>query len=49
MYTSHSEIVFSVTASNTNLHVQTHEYNLITDFLDVNIALLNEKIKIYKL
>jgi len=49
MYVLHSEIVFSVTASNTSLHVQIHEHNLIINFLDVNTALLNEKIKTYRL
>jgi len=49
MHTSHSEIVFSVAASDASSHVQTHEHNFMTNFLDVDIALLNKKIKTYKL
>jgi len=49
MYTSYSKIVFSVTASYTSSYVQTYEHNFMTNFLDVNTALLNEKIKIYRL
>jgi len=49
MHTSHSKIVFSVTALNTSSHAQTHEHNFMTDFLDIDTALLNEKIKIYRL
>ncbi len=49
MYTSHSEIIFSITASDASLHIQTHEHNLMTDFLDINTASLNEKIKTYRL
>jgi len=49
MHTSHSEIVFSVTASNISSHVQTYEHNLMTNFLDIDTVLLNEKIKIYRL
>ena len=49
IYTSHSETVFSAAALDTSLYIQIHEYNLITDFLDVNTASLNEKIKTYKL
>jgi len=49
MHTSHSEIIFSVTASNASSYIQTHEHNLITDFSDVDIILLNEKIKIYRI
>jgi len=43
VYTSHSEAVFSVTASDTSLH------NDMTDFLEVDTALLNRKIKTYRL
>jgi len=49
MYTSHSEIIFSVNALNMSLHVQTHEHNFMTNFLDIDTVLLNKKIKIYKL
>ena len=49
VHTSHSEIIFSVTASDASLHVQIHEHDLITDFLDNNTASLNEKIKTYRL
>jgi len=49
MYTLHSEIVFFITASNMSLYVQTHEHNFMTNFLDVDTALLNEKIKTYRL
>ncbi len=43
IYTSHSEIIFSAAASDTSLH------NNIIDFLKINTALLNEKIKTYRL
>ncbi len=49
VYTSHLEIIFSVIALDVNLYVQTHEHNLMINFLDINIASLNEKIKIYRL
>ena len=49
VHTSHSEIIFSVIALNVSLHVQTHEHDLMTDFLDINTASLNEKIKTYRL
>ncbi len=49
VHTSHSEIIFSITASDASLHVQIHEHDLITDFLDINTASLNEKIKTYRL
>jgi len=49
VHTSHSEIVFFVTALNISLHIQTHKYNFMIDFLDVDITSLNEKIKIYRL
>jgi len=48
MHTSHSKIIFSVTASDTSSHVQTYKHNFMTNFLDVDTALLNEKIKIYR-
>ncbi len=43
IYTSHSETAFSTAASDTSLH------NNMTDFLEVNTASLNRKIKIYRL
>ncbi len=49
MYTSHSEIIFSITALNVNLYIQTHEHNLMINFLDIDTASLNEKIKTYRL
>ncbi len=49
VYTSHSETVFLVIALDASLYVQTHKHNLMTDFLDIDTASLNEKIKTYKL
>jgi len=49
MHTSHSEIVFSVTVLNVSSYIQICEHNLITDFLNINIASLNRKIKTYRL
>ncbi len=49
MYTSHSEIIFSVTASDVSLHVQIYKHNLMINFLDVDTVSLNEKIKTYRL
>jgi len=49
MYTLHSEIIFSITALNVNLYIQTHEHNLMINFLDIDTASLNEKIKTYRL
>ncbi len=49
IHTSHSEIIFSVTALNVSLHVQIHEHNLMINFLDVDTVSLNEKIKAYRL
>ena len=43
MHTLHSEIVFSAAVSDISLH------NVMTDFLDVNTASLNRKIKAYRL
>ncbi len=49
VYILHSETVFSVTALNVSLYVQTYEHNFIINFLDINTASLNEKIKTYRL
>ena len=49
VYTLNSETVFSIIALNISLYVQTHEHDLMTDFLDINITSLNEKIKTYRL
>ncbi len=49
VYTSHSEIIFSAAASNVSLYVQIYEYNLMINFLDVDTASLNRKIKTYRL
>jgi len=49
VYTSHSEIIFSAAALNASLYIQIYKHNLITDFLNVNTASLNEKIKAYRL
>ncbi len=48
MHTSHLKIIFFAAALNTSLYVQTHEYNLMINFLDINIASLNKKIKTYR-
>ncbi len=49
VYTLNSETVFSIIALNISLYVQTYEHDLMTDFLDINITSLNEKIKTYRL
>ncbi len=49
VYTSYLKATFSVTASDTSLHVQTHEHDLMINFLDINTASLNEKVKAYRL
>jgi len=49
VHTSHSEIIFSVTASDASSHVQIHKHNLMINFLDVDTASLNRKIKTYRL
>jgi len=49
VHTSHSEIIFSAAASDASSYVQTYEHNLMTDFLDINTASLNRKIKAYRL
>ena len=49
VHTSHSEIVIFITASNVSSHVQIYKHNFMTNFLDIDTALLNEKIKTYRL
>ncbi len=49
VYTLHSEIIFSAAALDVSLYVQTHEHDLMINFLDVDTTLLNEKIKTYRL
>jgi len=49
VYILYSETVFSAAALNANLQNQTHEHNFMINFLNIDTALLNEKIKIYKL
>jgi len=49
VHISHSEIIFSATASDASLHIQTHEHNLMINFLDIDTASLNRKIKTYRL
>ncbi len=49
VYILHLETVFSVTALNVSLYVQIHEHNLMINFLDVDTASLNRKIKTYRL
>ncbi len=49
MHTSHSETVFSAIALDISLYVQTYKYNLMINFLDVDTASLNRKIKTYRL
>jgi len=49
VHTSHSEIVFFVIVSETSSHVETYEHNFMTNFSDIDTALLNEKIKTYRL
>ncbi len=48
MYTLHLKIIFSVTASDTSSYIQTYKHDLMINFLDIDTASLNEKIKIYK-
>jgi len=49
MYTLHLETIFSVITSDVSLHVQIYEHNLMINFLDIDTASLNRKIKIYRL
>jgi len=49
MHMSHSEAAFSVTALDVSLHVQIHKHDLMINFLDVDTASLNRKIKAYRL
>ncbi len=48
VYTSHLKIIFSATASNASLYIQTHKHNLMINFLNIDTALLNRKIKTYR-
>jgi len=48
VHTLHSEIIFSVITLNISSYVQIYEHDLMIDFWDINIILLNEKIKTYK-
>jgi len=45
----HSEAAFPAAASDAGLHVQIYEHNLMINFLDIDTASLNEKIKAYRL
>jgi len=49
MHTLHSETVFSAIVLNISLYVQTYKYNLMINFLDIDTASLNRKIKAYRL
>ncbi len=49
VYTLHSEIIFSAAASDASLYIQTHKHDLMINFLDIDTASLNEKIKAYRL
>jgi len=49
VHTLHSKIIFSITALNTSLYIQIYKHNLMINFLDIDTASLNEKIKIYRL
>ncbi len=49
IYISYSEIIFSTAALNASLYVQIYKHNFMINFLDVDTASLNRKIKIYKL
>ncbi len=49
IYILYLKTVFSTTVLNISLQIQTYKYNLMIIFLNINIALLNRKIKIYRL
>ena len=49
VYTLYLKTVFSVTALNASSYVQIHEHNLMINFLNINTASLNKKIKTYRL
>ena len=49
VYTLNSETVFSAVALNISLQIQTYKYNLMINSLNINIVLLNKKIKTYRL
>ncbi len=49
VYTSYSETVFSVIALDVSLYIQIYKHDLMINFLNVDTASLNEKIKTYRL
>ncbi len=49
VYTLHSEIIFSIIASDASLYIQIHKHDLMINFLNINTTSLNEKIKTYRL
>jgi len=49
VHTSHLEIIFSAAASDASLYIKIYEHNLMINFLNVDTASLNRKIKIYRL
>ena len=49
VHTSHSEIVFSAAVSDMSSYVQIYKHDFIIKFSNVDTALLNEKIKTYRL
>ena len=49
VYILHLKIIFSTAASDVSLHVQSYEHNFMINFSDIDTALLNRKIKIYRL
>ncbi len=49
VYISHLKIIFSIIALNASSHVQIHKHNLMINFLDIDTASLNRKIKTYRL
>ncbi len=49
MYILHLEIIFSAVALDISLYIQIHKYNFMINFLDIDTASLNKKIKTYRL
>ncbi len=49
MHILHLKIIFSAAASDVSLYVQIYKHNFMINFLDVDTASLNEKIKTYRL